>query len=42
MRVIIRVILSETTDEEMIAVKKKIEKVLEGTKNVQVELSTMG
>ncbi len=42
MRVIIRVILSETTDEEMIAIKKKIEKAVEAHKNVSIELSTMG
>lgn len=41
MRVIIRVIIEQTTDEEAIAVKKKIMAALKDVKGVKVELSTM-
>ena len=42
MRAIIRVIIEQTTDDEAIAIKKKIQQALKDQKNVQVELSTMG
>ncbi len=42
MRAIIRVIVEQTTDDEAVAIKKKILQALKDQKNVQVELSTMG
>ncbi len=42
MRVIIRVIISETTDEKMIEIKKKITTALRDYDNIQIELSKMG
>lgn len=42
MRAIIRVIVNNTTDEEAIAIKKKIQTALKEVKEAQVELSTLG
>jgi hypothetical protein len=36
------VIVSDTTDEKMIEIKKKISKAVEGYEKVEIELSTMG
>ena len=41
MRAIIRVIVEQTTDDEAVAIKKKIQAALKDLKNVKVELSTM-
>jgi len=41
MRAIIRVIIPRTTDEEVLRVKKEIEKVVKDIKDVQVTLATM-
>lgn len=41
MRAIVRVILRDTTDEQAVAVKKKIAKALEGVE-AEIELQTMG
>lgn len=42
MRAIIRIIIRETTDEETIKIKQKIQAALKDYKNLDVELSTMG
>lgn len=42
MRAIIRVILRETTDEEAMAIKKKIATALEKVKDIEIEMTTMG
>lgn len=42
MRVIIRVIVSDTTDEKMIEIKKKITAAVKDYEKVEIELSTMG
>ena len=41
MRAIIRVIIPDTTDEKVLALKKQIEKVMEDIEGVEVTLSTM-
>lgn len=41
MRAIIRVTLPDTTDEEAIAVKKKIEEVIKGVEEAEVEITIM-
>ncbi len=41
MRAIIRVMLSDTTDEEAIAIKKQIEKVVEKTEAAEVEITIL-
>lgn len=41
MRAIIRVTLPDTTDEEAIDIKKKIQEVVEETEDAEVEITIM-
>jgi len=41
MRAIIRVIIPKTTDEEVLRIKKEIEKVVKDIEGVEVTMSTM-